>query len=99
MSSLTYIGWVVQDRERSKVGAARCHIHLHARSLEGGRGGLWSEGLNDVSLPVLVQEHQGHRLLEGPLQEGVKLASHNSEEEGEMASFATPIPVHVESQA
>ena len=92
--SVSLLAQLVQLHEQR---AACGDVHLRRRPLEGGRGGLRAEGVHDVLLVVLVDEHEVDLLLEGPWQQGVVVATHQCEEEGEVCAFAHAIPVGVEA--
>ena len=48
---------------------------------------------------VLLQQDQGHHLLEGPAQQSIVLPSHDGEEEGEMGALTGTITIQILSQA
>ena len=57
------------------------------------------ESLDNVLSLVLVQQHQGHHLLEGPAQQSTVLLSHDHEEEGEMGALTGTITISIQLRA
>lgn len=49
----------VQLGEGAEERAAAGNVHVTHRPLEGGRGNVWAEGINDVLPVVLIQQHEG----------------------------------------
>lgn len=49
----------VKFRERAEEGASAGNVHVTDRSLEGGRGDVWPESIDDVLSVVLIKQHQG----------------------------------------
>ena len=64
--------------------------------MEAGGGRLWTENLDNVLSLVLVQQHQGHHLLEGPAQQSTVLLFHDGEEEGEMGALTGTIAIPIQ---
>ena len=76
-------------------GAPAGDVHLWSRPLERRAGRVGAESVNDVLAVLLVNEHEGDLLLEGPGQEAVVVPPHQHEEERQVRVLAHPVPVGV----
>lgn len=79
--------------------APRGDVHLRCWALEGRAVGLGAKGIHNVFLEILVDQHEVDLLLEGPGQDGVVVATHEGEEEGQVCPFAHAVPIRVETHA
>ncbi len=74
---------------RSKPSARTAgDVHLARGALEAGRVGVGAEGVDQVvSAALLVEDHEGHLLPEGPVEQSVVVAPHHGEEQTDVRSL------------
>lgn len=84
--------------ERAEQRAAAGDVHLAHRPLEGGGSDVRPEGVDDVLPATLVQQHQSHLLVEGPLQQSITQSSHHHKEKRQVTATPCPVPIQVDPQ-
>ena len=72
-------------------------VHLGHWLLEGRVGLVGAQDDDDVVTAGLVKHHHVDLLAEGPLEEGVKLTTHDDKEEGDVGGLAHAVPVKVDA--
>ena len=90
-----------QWRQRQKTWASGGNIHFRLRPVEGRAAWIGAEGFNDVTWArlVLIEERECDFELERPLKQWVEFASHDDEENRQVAAFSNAVPIGVQPGA
>ena len=85
---------------RHEQRASGRDVHRRNRFLETVALRIRSERVRQVSSTAfLVDQYQGHLLLERPRENVVVVALHDDEEEGQMGALPDPVPVQIDASA
>ena len=94
-----YIRGIIQDRQGTERGTSRCNVHLCLWTFEAIADIVWFEALRDVFGDAVLRQHDQSRcLLEGPRKKRIEVSFHHGQEEGEVSSSTSTVPVQVDPE-